>query len=129
MRSFQSPDCQNAARFANRLRKALYFKIKMRTYPLINEQQQLHAFEINNTFKDRKAVTKIIEKIPNVQITKRPKLLSWFRDGDIFCIFKLNNNEFTVEEPFGDNSRYLIGANPPGHCAEIDIIEEAFKRA
>jgi len=99
----------------------------MRTYPLNNDLQQLHAFEISNTFTSRNAVTKIIEKIPNATITKRPKFLSWFRDGDVFCIFNINNKVFTIEEPFGDNSRYLIGANPPDHCSEIAIIEEAFK--
>ncbi len=101
----------------------------MKTYPLNNEHQQLHAFEIENTFTGRNAVTKIVSLIPKVDVLKKPKYFSWFKDSDVFCIFKLNGREFTIEEPFGDNSRYLIGANPPGHCAEISIIEEAFKNA
>ncbi len=99
----------------------------MNIHPIHNEQHQLHAFEINNAFKGRRAVTKIIETIPDVKIIKKPSFLSWFRDNEIFCIFELNNREFTIEEPFGDNSRYLISAKPPGHCAELAIIEEAFK--
>ncbi len=99
----------------------------MRTYPINNEQQQLHAFEISNTFRGRSAVSKIIEAIPNVTIIKKPKFLSWFRDEDVFCIFNLNNKVFSVEEPFGDNSRYLIGAMSPGDCSEIVTIENAFK--
>ena len=99
----------------------------MKTHPIQNEQKQLYAFEINNTFKGRRAVTKIIETIPNVTVTKKPKFFSWFGDNDIFCIFNLNNKEFTVEEPFGDNSRYLIVSNPPGHCPELVVIEEVFK--
>ena len=99
----------------------------MRTYPIQNEQHQLHAFEISNAFKSRSAVTRIIETIPNVIVTKKPKFFSWLRNDDIFCMFKLNNKEFTIEEPFGDNSRYLVGCNPPGYCPELAIVEEAFK--
>ena len=99
----------------------------MRTYPIQNEQHQLHAFEINNALTGRRAVAKIIESIPNVKLKKKPKFFSWFRNNDVFCIFELNNREFTIEEPFGDNSRYLIGCNPPCHSPEIIIIEKAFK--
>ena len=73
-------------------------------------------------------VTRIASNIPGAKILKKPKVLSWFKE-DVFCEFELNNKQFTIEEPFGDNSRYLIGTNPPGNCEELEIIEEAFRNA
>lgn len=100
----------------------------MKTYPLCDENGKLHAFEIGNLFNGRKRVTRIVSNIPNTLILKRPKLLSWFNE-DIFCEFYFKNKSFTIEEPFGDHSRYLIGANPPGYCEELEIIEEVFRNA
>lgn len=100
----------------------------MKIYTIHNEHHQLHAFEISIPFQGRLAVYRIIEKIPNVKLLKKPKFLSGFSgDDDIFCEFEINNKQFTIEEPFGDNSRYLIGSNPPGYCSELEIIEQAFK--
>ena len=101
----------------------------MKTYPIHNEQHELHAFEINNTSIRRRTAASIVESISNVVILKKPKLFSWFIDGDVFCVFVLNNKEFTIEEPFGDNSRYLIASNPPGHCSELLTVEAAFNDA
>ena len=101
----------------------------MKTFPLHDKQNQLHAFEIKIPFRGRFGVSRIASKVPNVKLLKTPKFLSWFRDDDIFCEFAINDKKFTIEEPFGDNSRYLIGANPPGHCEELEIIEMTFKNA
>ena len=101
----------------------------MKTYSIHDEQHELHAFQINNAFVRRRTVVRIVGSIPNVTILKKPKFLSWFRDDDIFCVFMLNNKEFTIEEPFGDNSKYLIVSNPPGHCSELLTVEAAFNNA
>jgi hypothetical protein len=47
----------------------------------------------------------------------------------VFCEFELNNKLFTILEPFGDNSRYLISKEPVGYCGELELIQEAFKNA
>ena len=101
----------------------------MKTYPLQNDQHQLHAFEISIPFRGRLGVYRIIEMIPNVKLLRKPKFLSGFRGEDVFCEFEINNKQFAIEEPFGDNSRYLIGSNPPGYCPESEFIEQAFKDA
>jgi len=101
----------------------------MKTYPVYNEQNELHAFEINNTSIERRTAVRIVESIPDVVMLKKPKFFSWFKDDDIFCIFTLNNREFTIEEPFRDNSRYLIVSNPPGPCPELVSVEAAFNNA
>ena len=100
----------------------------MKTYPLKNDEGKLHAFEINNLRVGRLGVVRIVEKIPEAVVIKRPKFLSWFRE-DEFCQFKVGSQLFTVEEPFGDNSRFLVGAEPPGWCPQLEIVEKAFSEA
>ncbi len=97
----------------------------MKTYPLTNEEGKLHAFEIANSGLGRKGLVSIVEKIPGVVLLKKPKLLSWLREEE-FCRFVLESQEFSIEEPFGDNSRYLIGAVPPGWCSQLEVVEEVF---
>jgi len=101
----------------------------MKTYPLENDKHQLHALEIKIPLRGRLGVAKVVETIPNTVLIKKPKFLSGFRGVEVFCEFKINNKLFTIEEPFGDNTRYLIGSNPPGYCPELELVEKAFKNA
>ena len=40
-----------------------------------------------------------------------------------------SGQRFLVEEPFGDNSRYWIGPEPPVWCEQIDVVRRAFLNA
>ena len=101
----------------------------MQTYPILNEEGKLHAFEINNWWVGRSGAVRIIEKIPDVLVTRRSKeLLSEFRE-EIFCQFELHGVQFQIDEPYGDNSRYWIGKTDPGWCPELETIERAFREA
>ena len=100
----------------------------MKTYPIENEDGQLNAFEIDNLLIGRQGVVRIVERIPEAVIIQRPKLLSWLRE-DVFCRLEVGQQAFTVEEPFGDNSRYLVGAEPPGWCPQLEVVEKAFREA
>jgi len=100
----------------------------MKTYLYKSDEEKLISFEVSNTLIGRRRVVKILNKIPEVEIIQTPKFLSWLRE-DVFCRFKLKNKTFTVEEPFGDNSRYLICSSSPEPCAEIEIIEKVFSEA
>jgi hypothetical protein len=101
----------------------------MQTFPILNPEGKLHAFEIENLLVGRLGATNIVKLIPSVRLIKKPKkFLSWWRE-DIFCEFELNGVHFIIEEPFGDNSRYWIGGKNPGWCSELEIIEQAFKSA
>ena len=97
----------------------------VKTYPLNNEQGRLHAFEISNFLIGRRGVVKIIRKIPGSSIVKGPKFFSWSSEAE-FCRFKVESQQFSVGEPFGDNSRYLVSADPPGWCPQIEIVEKSF---
>ena len=100
----------------------------MKTYPIKNDHDQLHAFEVDNLLIGRRGVVRIVEGIPGVEVIQRPKLLSWLRE-DVFCKFKVEQQAFTVEEPFGDSSRYMIAAEPPGWCPQLEVVEKAFRDA
>jgi len=66
-----------------------------------------------------------VKQIPGVEILDEPKFLSAFREEE-FCKFKVGERVFVIEEPFGDNSRYLISAEPPGPCPEFAVVEQTF---
>lgn len=100
----------------------------MKIFPMIEQSGQLHAFEISNSFVSRSSVVRIVRKIPRVTISSKPKLLSWFRESK-FCSFTVDGQKFSVEEPFGDNSRYLVSAEPPGPCMQFEAVEKAFAEA
>ena len=78
----------------------------MRVRDLPNTEGKTNAFEVSNLLLTRSRACKVAEAIPGTKIVKRSRLL---RDTDEFCIFTLGTDEFTIEEPFGDNSRYWIG--------------------
>ena len=100
----------------------------VKTYPLTNKQGRLHAFEISNLSVGRRGVVKIIKKISGSSIEKEPKIFSWSREAE-FCRFKVESQQFSVEEPFGDNSRYLVRAEPPGWCPQMEIVEKSFRES
>ncbi|MEH6543009.1 MAG: hypothetical protein V7721_03615 [Porticoccaceae bacterium] len=91
-----------------------------------NNIGQLRFFEVNNTFLGRRGVVRIIKRVPGVTITQTPKIfLSWFRESE-FCKFKIGENEFTVGEPFGDNSRYWISG--PRQSEKLEDVASEFKQ-
>ena len=102
--------------------------LEMKTHHIHTNSGELHAFEIGNTLVGRRKVLKIVKNIPGATVTKKPRFLSWFRESE-FCQFIINGKLFTVEEPFGDNSRYIISTEPPGPCAELEFVEKVFSEA
>jgi hypothetical protein len=100
----------------------------MRTFPLQNEEGKLHAFEVRNMLLSRRGVVKVVSRIPGVSIIRKPKFFSWRRE-DVFCKFMVDGKLFVVEEPYGDNSRFLVGGEPPGWCPELEIVERVFSEA
>ena len=86
----------------------------MRVYDLPDKQGRAFAFEVTSSI--------------GATILRGPRFLSRFEE-DQFCEFEVNGQLFVAEEPFGDNSRYWIGTEPPGWCEEIDLVRETFSRA
>ena len=100
----------------------------MRVHDLLDEHGRVYAFEVSNTVIGRRGACAIINRIPGSRIVRGPGFLSWVREAE-FCAFELKGQRFLVEEPFGDNSRYWIGPEPPVWCEEIDEVRRAFLNA
>lgn len=95
----------------------------MTVYDLKDEDGRIFAFEIKNI--GRQALYEIVCTIPNAHIIRAPKLLSEFKE-DEFCEFEIDGQKFRALEPFGDNSRYWIGPEPPKWCKLVELVREAF---
>jgi hypothetical protein len=78
---------------------------------------QLVSFEIGNIGRSR--ACRIVQKLfPSTVINRQ--------HGDEFCTFRVNGKTFVLEEPFGDNSRYLVYEQPPQPSAELEALKQAF---
>lgn len=100
----------------------------MKVYPYFDDFGNLISFEVPNWKVSRNRAVRIAAGVSGVEIVKAPKkVFSWFREA-VFCEFTIQGNLYEIEEPFGDNSRYLIsGVNNPS--PELNQVLEAFKAA
>ena len=46
--------------------------------------------------------------------------------GDPFCEFEVGGERFEILEPYGDNSRYLIGPKCGSWIPELESVSKAF---
>ena len=85
----------------------------MKVFDIQNEERGPTGFEVGNLFLSRREAGRVLERIQGVTIS-RPvrRLFSGEPDLDDFCVFQLGNVEFTLEEPWGDSSRYIISSRP-----------------
>ena len=97
----------------------------MEVFDLNDSSGRLFAFEVDNGGLTRRAVCRLVAKIPGCRVRRKPRLLSWFRE-DGFCEFQVGGATFVVEEEFGDNSRYYVGPRPPRSVPEIATVRQAF---
>lgn len=97
----------------------------MRIYDLTTSDGKLRAFEVESTLLSRNQACRLVESIPGVFIMRRSRL---FRDTDDFCEFTLNGETFVIEEPWGDNSRYWVGAKAEPSTASLLLVRQAFER-
>ena len=95
----------------------------MKTYDIQNQQGRVCAFEIENI--GRRELCELIRSFPGVRLLREPKWLSEFREEE-FCEFELNGQAFRAWEPFGDNSRYWIGPEPPEWCEQVEAVRGLF---
>jgi hypothetical protein len=99
----------------------------MKLYEIRDEQARVIAFEVDNFLISRRRVARIVETIVGARITFRPKWFFW--PQAVFCKFEIEGDRFCVEEPFGDNSRYWIGGDPPGWYQTFSQVVTAFNLA
>jgi hypothetical protein len=97
----------------------------MTTYPLYDVERRLFAFEVSNLRISRRGVCRVVQSIPGASLTRRPRVLSWFRE-DVFCEFDVDGETYIAEEPWGDNSRYWIGPQQPRWLPQTERVHRAF---
>jgi hypothetical protein len=98
----------------------------MTIHDLQDEEGRVFAFEIENSDFGREKVCNLVQTIPGVRILRSPKkFLSELRE-EVFLEFEVGGKKFEAWEPFGDNSRYWIGPEPPQWCQEVVFVREAF---
>lgn len=90
-----------------------------------DDSGQLIYFEVSNTHLSQNAACDLVAAIPNVRIIFRPRRFTLTKD-DVFCKFTLGGKAFELFEPFGDNSRFHVAANPAEACAELEILKVSF---
>ena len=96
----------------------------MRVRDLPNSEGKTNAFEVRNLLLTRSRACKVAEGIPGAKVMRRSRL---FRDTDEFCIFTIGPDEFAIEEPFGDNSRYWIGTKDGKPSQSLPLVRRAFE--
>src|SRR5579864_6032168 len=99
---------------------------RVKTYDIgVSADGNLWAFEVDNFRIGRRAVCRVVSSIEGAALSRTPKLLSWFRES-IFCEFSVDGEVFIAEEPYGDNSRYWIGPQPPRQIPQTRRVRDAF---
>ena len=94
----------------------------MRTYPLRDEMGHLRGFEVSSLL-GRRLARRIAASMPGVSI-----LDSNIREEQ-FCRFDLYGDLFLIEEPFGDNSRFLVAPAVPGPSARLEQVATHFAQS
>ena len=96
----------------------------MKIHDLKDKQGRVFAFEVANTVLTRKGVCKLVKSIPGARLLSDGTELR----QEEFCVFELQGQRFKAWEPFGDNSRYWIGPEPPSWCEQVSVVRDAFAR-
>ncbi len=99
----------------------------MKTTEMRNDQGALTGFRVSNLFLSRHGITKIVARIPGVQILRKQKPFR-FSGPDDFCEFTVDGKKFLAIEPFGDNSEFWIVCEPPEECPQLKKVENAFAK-
>jgi hypothetical protein len=99
----------------------------MKVYDLHDKEGRLLAFEIENVVIGRQGVCHVVSMIPGATLLRRPvRFLSWFREST-FCEFELDGVRFSADEgPWGDDSRYWVGPEPPRWVPQLQAVRQAF---
>jgi len=100
--------------------------MNMKTWPIIDTQGKLTAFEVSVVQIGLREIAEVLDSLPGVsQLQNKSSLIG----EEVHIKFTYHGTDCIVWEPFGDNSRYWIG---PDHNAgeqahDLVEIEKAFR--
>jgi hypothetical protein len=97
----------------------------VKTYEHRDSSGRLASFEIDNLWIARRGVARIVERIPGSRVVPGRDWKAERRDGE-FCLFEVQGAAFVAEEPFNDNSRYLIAPRRPTSTDALEAVRQAF---
>ena len=103
------------------------YEKSMKTFPVFDDNTgQQYGFEIENAYLVSRGVAELLKHVDGVS---NVTLIGTYSSGtDIRVKFCYKGRDYSVIEPFGDNSRYLITPNSPLESPdEIAAIEAIFK--
>ena len=95
----------------------------MRTHKFYNDKDVLFAFEIENIYISVKRIKKLLESINSVENISSGRNVAV---ADVRIKFEYCGDQFIVMEPFGDNSRFWIGAEENSKSFDVSAIERVF---
>lgn len=91
----------------------------MTTHEYRDRDGRVISFEIRNIGRSR--ATRVIESaFPRANMKRS--------HSEVFAEIDLNGRHFVVNEPWGDNSRYIIHQQPPEPSTELDELRHAFEQ-
>ena len=99
----------------------------MKIYDLKDASGRAFAFEVSNLLLTRRRACEIVRGIPSATIIAEARFQFPSRE-DVFCQFEVGGQRFKIWEPFGDNSRYWVGPEPPQWCEQLAVVRDAFVR-
>jgi len=99
----------------------------MRVHEPRNAQGLLHAFEISSLM-GRSTACRVAAAIPGARLTKKHKPFSFRSEDGSFCEFELNGEQYAMEEPFQDNSRYWVGPKPGSSANSLGVVLNHFAK-
>lgn len=95
----------------------------MRVHELRNAEGALHAFEVSSLM-GRRAACRVAGSIPGARVTKRHT--PFVSHEGAFCEFELNGEQFLIEEPYQDSSRYWVGPKHASPTASLGVVLNHF---
>jgi len=99
----------------------------MRTRDLRDDGGTLTGVEISNLIITRRAVERVLSRIPGAVITKSYRPWRWSAEDD-FVHFTLNGRTFIAWEPWGDSDAYWIYSQDAKGGPEVDAVKSAFEQ-
>lgn len=99
----------------------------MKTYPIIDDETRHQSgFEVENAYILPRAIAKLLENLDGV--TGVRLIGTYTTDTDVRVRFKYLGRSYSVVEPFGDSSRYLVSPDIPAQPNNaISVIEKVFE--
>lgn len=99
-------------------------EVKLRIYTHNEDASESPGFEVENIYVGLNAIFHMLNPIPGVSDVRKRKIFC--RWGSVRLRFKFMGDDYIVDEPFDDNSRYWVGPVDPGNLRDITPLKSAF---